>query len=229
MSRHGWIIILGLSTVSAAPVPEPQGAERLKWLYGEPAQASPTHTIELSADDRLQMRLPAGSGRGFDHPDSSHCTLRPVGGDFVATVRLADHTTAGPPAGERHLAVAAAGLVVRGPGRSFVRFSLGRHPGNGHLTRAVTHGLSTGEGGASYFENHPPGPHWLRLSRVGGVLVFERSADGADWWAVVPPIPCPDLLPARVVVGLFADNGGDAPYFVEFDKFTVKPPTAGKK
>lgn len=230
MRRYLLLAVFGLVGVASAdPVPEPKGEERLKWLYGEPVGVPRDCSVELTADDRLQMRLPKAAGTGFDTPVVKFRTIRPVTGDFVATVRILDQSKASPPTGGYEKLSTAAGLIVGDTTWTGVVFALARTPGHPTLKRAATYWVADRGGGTQYFEDTPRESTWLRLTRRGGVWTFERSADGSDWTETAFPVTKPELLLGKTTIGLFAVNSGDAPYFVEFDKFSVTRPAAAKK
>jgi hypothetical protein len=110
--------------------------------------------------------------------------VKPVQGDFVATVRIRVTGTGGPtPTANWSLS----GLLVRRPtadriDESWLAFRVGRVDGSDVFERKTT------RSGHSVLVLSPAKPGWvdLRVARVGGYFAFLRRYPGGTWHLLAP-------------------------------------------
>lgn len=149
------------------------------------------------------------AGRTVD--DHFYFAHRTLAGDGSLTVRLTDLTGAitYPPPHHDELVVgvvpwAKVGIIVKDGlrrGSSYAALmQTGRH--GVHLQYDYAHDVAGSSGTVS-----AAAPRWLRLTRTGGTVVGEESADGTHWHRV--GVVSPRHLGASVDIGLFAASPGD--------------------
>ncbi|MFO0847604.1 MAG: hypothetical protein U0871_03450 [Gemmataceae bacterium] len=234
MSLHLLIATAGLAGVLAAPVPEPTGAERLKWLYGIPSQAPNGGVIELTPCDKLRFLIPYYSGPDTAIAGWGANVTKSVVGDFVATVQvdesLPDYARA----------------LREGPVVSKLGFFLTPQSSVPFATEwSIDWKVETGVEQSSFVRtcsarltrllsrndrcsvwSEVPRVKALRISRVGSWWRFDSCDHGRTWvTSGIRKHP----FPTRVNLTLYASNISNAPYIVVFDKFTVVRPAAAKK
>ncbi|GAA1319913.1 hypothetical protein GCM10009635_07090 [Actinocatenispora thailandica] len=150
---------------------------------------------------------PVGPG-GRTVDDHFYFAHRTLTGDGSLTVRLAGMTgviTYPPP----HHDTIVAGLVPWAKVGIIVKDGL--RPGSSYaaLMRTGRHGVRLQYDYVHDIAGSPrtAAPRWLRLTRTGGTVVGEESADGRRWRRV--GVVRPKHLGARVDIGLFAASPGD--------------------
>lgn len=224
------LMILVPAVALAAPVPKETEAEKIKRLFGTPADPDKDCKFELDGD-KLVVRTPeAGHVFGFGTGiGNAPRVARTVEGDFVATVRIRMAPPRPPqPGGPRMLFQA--GLYLAETDTSFAYNARAVEDQNGAIRRTGRHGAwvggnqqFSGSSGGGAFD---PETTFLRVARTGGKLQFGASADGKGWHLFAGPnVAYPD----KVALGLFAANPGGLPFAAEFDQFTVTTPSADKK
>jgi regulation of enolase protein 1 (concanavalin A-like superfamily) len=214
----------------AAPVPKETEAEKIKRLFGTPAD--PEKDCKFTLDgEKLVLRTPEAShvfGFGNGIGNAPRVT-RTVEGDFVATVRIRMAPPQPPqPYGPRMLFQA--GLYVADSDTSFAFNTRAVEDQNGTIRRTGRHGAwvsgnqqFSGSSGGGAFD---PETTFLRVTRTGDTTQFGASADGKGWHVFAgPKVQYGD----KVTLGLFAANPGGLPFAAEFDQFTVTAPPAPKK
>ena len=218
---------LAVALAVAAPVPKKTGAQRMKRLFGEVADAKLGYEFALDGD-KLVVTMAANASKELDEPPPR--TEREVTGDFDMTVvlsfappkkKLAD---AGP---SPHL-MAGLGLwgkdecvLLRGP--YFGDTGAEKNPdgwGYGEWTfyrpsvEKATSAWSVSRLFQTYERRH------LRLRREEGEYKYGESADGKEWdmWHAEP---CD--LPETVRVGVYVLNLTSADCTATFSDLVVTP------
>lgn len=205
-----------------APVPKGADPELVK-QYGTPVDAGKDCTFKL-VKDGLTVSMPAAhhtltaEGGTMNAPR----TERDAAGDFTASVRVksalpggetSDIKTVDPGVG--------GGLVLWIDEKNYaalIRVHERRSggPATMHELHFVVGGVESDESGTDVATSD--GWHSLRLTRKGGKITAESSADGKAW-VVVKEAAFP-AKPAKL--GVFAEHNTSKPVTVSFSEFTVK-------
>lgn len=224
------LLLALLPAIAAAPVPKETEAEKIKRLFGTPADPEKDCRFALDGE-KLIVRTPEAG-----HPFAFGAGIGPaprvtrtVEGDFTATVRIrmAPPRQPQPTGGTRTHFLA--GLYLAASDTSFAYNARAVEDQQNQLRRTGRHGAwlggnqqFSGSSGGGAFD---PETTFLRVSRTGGKLQFGASADGKGWHLFAgPDVAYPD----KVTLALFAANPGGLPFAAEFDQFTVATP-ADKK
>jgi hypothetical protein len=218
------------AVVLASPVPKETEAEKIRRLFGTPADPDKDCRFELDGD-KLILRTPeAGHVFGFGTGiGNAPRVTRTVEGDFVATVRIRMSPSRPPkPGGSRMLFQT--GLYLAETDTTFVYNARAVEDQRGVIRRTGRHGAwlggnqqFSGSSGGGAFD---PETTFLRITRTGGKLMFGASADGKGWHIFMGPVV---NYPDKLTLGLFAANPGGLPFTAEFDQFTITTPADGKK
>lgn len=221
MRRTGLVGLVLVGTAAAAPVPPETPAQRLRRLYGEPADPAGIGRFFITPD-RLTLRTTARA-YGFESADRpgwrpAPRVGRPVRGDFELTVRLIGVTAptrdAPHPGGGLRVK---AGLFAAGADGTAVTVGLQvcRHLDDktkelaDYLDESVwTDSYHPGGASGTRLEEVAPGrPVWLRIARSGGRVGVLSSDDGQRWTG--PWRPDKVELPDAVTVGVFLNSNTD--------------------
>jgi len=230
-SRTQVLLVFALPSIAlASPVPKETEAEKLKRLFGTPADVDKDCRFELDGDKIVLRNPEAGHVFGFGTGmGNAPRVTRSVEGDFVATVRIRMAPPRPPqPAAARMLFQA--GLYLAESETTFVYNARAVEDQRGVIRRTGRHGAwvggnqqFSGSSGGGAFD---PETTFLRITRTGGKLMFGASADGKGWHIFAGPVV---NYPDKVTLGLFAANPGALPFAAEFDQFTVTTPSEAKK
>ncbi|HVK07356.1 MAG TPA: DUF1349 domain-containing protein [Gemmataceae bacterium] len=186
-------------------------------------------TFEAGPDGVLSIALPASDKdlsierKRMNAPR----TLRPVSGNFVATVRVRGTFRASalsvPPG---RASFVGAGLVVMGDDESYARLERAASHRDGADATYVNwetrqNGNWDRKGNSGEAKLVEGAEVWLRLFRRGARLRGAFSQDGGATWEPVPEVVL--VLPEEVKVGVVAVTTGTKDFKPTFDRFTIDP------
>ena len=182
----------------------------------------------MNSDKILTLNLPAGPARDLNSTADpaknldAPRTLRPVTGDFSATVRLpAAPRSKGVPAGRTYRF---RGLLLWSSRRDFLRFGVssdGEYDGG--LPRYDLEFFRDSRDLEGDIRPGGDGDVYLRAERRGNRLYLSRSSDGRIWFPY--KVSNLDGMPATVQVGVVAINTTDDAFGADFEGFSLR--TAG--
>jgi len=228
MLRAGPLLFLAAAPLAlAAPVPRETQDEKLRRLYGTPEDPDKLCTFALEGN---RLRLTAAKGLRGLNPSrglvNAPRTLKPVTGDFVATLRVVEDApaTGTDRDSEAYTPSGGGGLLLWVDADNHLRLSRSQWVGGGGSP--TTYNLRGAVGGNELGHVHnlntlDTKPITFRLTRTRGTLSSAYRHDGGAWQSFK------DVevdLPQTVKIGVYVAHNFDKPLDVVFEPLSVKPP-----
>lgn len=232
MYRAGLLLILAAPLAPAAPLPRTE-AETIRRLYGTPVDPDSVCTFTL---DGTLLRLTAAGGLRGLNPGrgltNAPRTLKPVAGDFTATLRMTRDAVAdgtGPDSSE-YTPSGGGGLLLWVDAGTHLRLSRSQWVGQTGAVPPTTYNLRGVNGQTDVparqqnLAERDTAPVTFRLSRTGTTIAAAYSRDGKTWQT----FPAVEMtLPDVVNIGVYAAHNFDKPLDVVFEPPAITKP--GKK
>jgi regulation of enolase protein 1 (concanavalin A-like superfamily) len=144
--------------------------------------------------------------------------LRPVEGDFVATVKVGgDFQPGGKSTNPKSVPYNGAGILIWSDSDNFIRLERATMLRSGKISTFVAfEEREGGYPGAVHNERFQEGPCYLRLERKGSRIHGASSADGKNWKRLKP---IDTIWPAKLKVGVLAISSSAMPFTATFEDF----------